>query len=485
MKLPRAPRYDRHRAELIDWLSDVRAEVDGLRAALPELANVVLRPRLELLASVASSVVALHHSRAGLGVADDLSGLLSATLSLHLSTGETGVPIPTEFEHLSAAQRRIVISVRDALAAAAALGVRPRRPSAAASRVGYVPKGVIGLHIMAFERELNAIIDKLDQLEEFRTVPTNFVQQSGLLRFFGSEMRLKVYITTLLVKIDNLSINFGAVAQAVDAMMETTTNFVVTVRAWRQRISPRVLLLADALGGHVVELASVVKVMTKDLHAARAAESVDLIELRIREMGENLATPSNTTISPFNCFVSYAWGDSSPSGVEREQVVDKLCAAAHLRGVRIIRDKDALRIGDRISEFMKRIGEADRVFVIISEKYLRSPYCMFELFEVWRNCRQDSQEFLSHIRVYTLPDAHISSPEDRAGWAVYWQDRSDNLAGFIKSHGPNVVGQEDFRQFKLMGDFSRHLSDVLAIVADVVRPRSIQELEGYGLEDLT
>jgi hypothetical protein len=32
--------------------------------------------------------------------------------------------------------------------------------------------------------------------------------------------------------------------------------------------------------------------------------------------------------------------------------------------------------GDLISAFMKRIGRADRVIVVLSDKYLRSPYCM-------------------------------------------------------------------------------------------------------------
>ena len=47
---------------------------------------------------------------------------------------------------------------------------------------------------------------------------------------------------------------------------------------------------------------------------------------------------------------------------------------------------------------------------------------------------------------------------------------------------PAVVGERDFREFKLMGDFSRHVSDILAVVNDIVLPRTPEELERYGFD---
>jgi hypothetical protein len=84
------------------------------------------------------------------------------------------------------------------------------------------------------------------------------------------------------------------------------------------------------------------------------------------------------------CFVSYAWGDDTDEGREREAAVDLFCNAAKAKGIAIIRDRAAMAPGDRISEFMARIGRGDRVIVFLSDKYLKSTYCMTELFEVWR-----------------------------------------------------------------------------------------------------
>ena len=60
--------------------------------------------------------------------------------------------------------------------------------------------------------------------------------------------------------------------------------------------------------------------------------------------------------------VSYAWADDTPDGRDRAAIVDRLCVEASAQGIRILRDKDAMGLGERISKFMKRIGGANRVF---------------------------------------------------------------------------------------------------------------------------
>ena len=45
---------------------------------------------------------------------------------------------------------------------------------------------------------------------------------------------------------------------------------------------------------------------------------------------------------------------------------------------------------------MRQLGKGDKkVFVILSDKYLRSPFCMFELFEVWQNSSGEPDELLA------------------------------------------------------------------------------------------
>jgi internalin A len=183
-------------------------------------------------------------------------------------------------------------------------------------------------------------------------------------------------------------------------------------------------------------------------------------------------------------YVSYAWGDDrTPEGRTREEIVDRLCEAGKAQGHIIQRDKDVLSLGDSISAFMRRIGSGDRVFVILSYKYLRSPHCMFELSEIWRTSRQEGNAFLERVRIYALPDAKIFKPTDWADSAIYWKQEHDELESRAREHGTVILGELGNRRLIQMRNFYTQVSDILGTLADIVQPRTFEELERYGFND--
>jgi internalin A len=160
--------------------------------------------------------------------------------------------------------------------------------------------------------------------------------------------------------------------------------------------------------------------------------------------------------------------------------VDDLCAAAEAQGCLILRDKNVLSLGDSISSFMRRIGEGDRVFVILSDKYLRSSFCMYELNEIWRTCRHEEQRFRDRIRVYTLPDADIWKPIARVRHAGHWRREFEALEAAVSEEGVGALGDRDHAAFRQMREFYAHTSDILAALADLVQPRTFEELKQHG-----
>jgi internalin A len=182
-------------------------------------------------------------------------------------------------------------------------------------------------------------------------------------------------------------------------------------------------------------------------------------------------------------FVSYAWGDDTPEGRERKATVDRLCAEAAVQGIAIIRDETALSTGDRISKFMARLARANRLFVILSDRYLRSPYCMRELFEVWRSCNGADEDFLRRIRVFALPSAKIWTPLDRGLWAAWWRDELGALDKLVKERGIDILGENDAHLHRLMKRFANEIGDILWTVADTLRPRDFDEFLKYGFSD--
>jgi internalin A len=159
-------------------------------------------------------------------------------------------------------------------------------------------------------------------------------------------------------------------------------------------------------------------------------------------------------------------------------VVDRLCSEAEARGKRIVRDKTAMKIGDRISTFMDRIGKGvldGRVCIALSDKYLKSPYCMHELFDVRRNCREDGDTLIDRTRVLVLPSAKISGAIERAQYVVHWQSKFKELDTLVKEHGPFVLSDKDNAEFRLMSRFVSETANVLQLVQDTLRPRSFDD----------
>lgn len=184
-------------------------------------------------------------------------------------------------------------------------------------------------------------------------------------------------------------------------------------------------------------------------------------------------------------FISYAWGDAiTAEGRAQEKVVDDICAAAKKRGLNIIRDRETLSVGDSISEFMKKIGAGDRIFVILSEKYLKSPNCMFELSEIWRNSGHEGREFLDRVRIFALPDAKLWRPIDCVNWAIYWKGAYEELEASARQHGIAILGEYGLKHLLIMQRFYLQVSDILGTMSDIIIPATLEELEKYGLDDI-
>ena len=176
-------------------------------------------------------------------------------------------------------------------------------------------------------------------------------------------------------------------------------------------------------------------------------------------------------------FISYAWGDNSPEGRRRDAIVDRICEAAKRRGIAVRRDKTELTVGDSIDAFINEMIDGDRVIVILSDKYLRSAYCMYELNGLWHAHRRDSGRFRAHVKMYALLDRQELKVPRRLSHARYWRDKRDELDRSIQETGASLVSSRDLHELHRMGDFCRNVSDILGTFDEIVLPSTIAELE--------
>lgn len=170
-------------------------------------------------------------------------------------------------------------------------------------------------------------------------------------------------------------------------------------------------------------------------------------------------------------FISYAWGG------EREKIVNQIDQALQQRAIKIIRDKRDLGYKGSISEFMERIGRGNCVIVVISDKYLRSPNCMFELVEI-----AEGKQFHDRIFPIVLADANIYDPIKRIEYVRHWEIKRAELAEAMKTLDPaNLQGiREDMDLYDRIRDkisgLTSILKDMNTLTPDMHRDANFNEV---------
>lgn len=178
--------------------------------------------------------------------------------------------------------------------------------------------------------------------------------------------------------------------------------------------------------------------------------------------GRGVPAPHGAARRP-QIFVSYAWGDASEAGESREGIVDRLHDELAALGYDLQRDKKDLGYKGLIGEFMQRLGRGRIVVAVISDKYLKSPYCMYELLEVWR-----CGGFQERLFPIMLPDARIHRLSDQLDYVAFWQREKEDIARKVEAIGWERLSTDGFfrqyeRYYKNVFD---HLDRLLALLAD-------------------
>lgn len=154
-------------------------------------------------------------------------------------------------------------------------------------------------------------------------------------------------------------------------------------------------------------------------------------------------------------FISYAWGGKS------EEMANQIEQALVAEEISLVRDKKHLGFKGRIKAFMERIGRGKCVVAVISEKYLKSENCMFELLQIAKN-----EQFYERIFPVVLEDARIYKPIDRIQYVQYWEREIQELDQQIRS--VSAANLEGFREdIDLYNEIRQYLPRLTNILKDM------------------
>jgi internalin A len=145
---------------------------------------------------------------------------------------------------------------------------------------------------------------------------------------------------------------------------------------------------------------------------------------------------------------------------------------------KVIRDKDELEYGDQISDFMKMLGQARLVIVVLSEKYLRSPYCMTSCTPFIKTPgRKDKNSLTASFRLCSRTPTSVTGAV--AQYAEHWESEFKAM----EQHFTHL-GVEDLKLYKAMRRWHNEVGDMLAYVNDILSPHGFVEIVKHDFAGL-
>ncbi len=158
-------------------------------------------------------------------------------------------------------------------------------------------------------------------------------------------------------------------------------------------------------------------------------------------------------------FFSYAWD-------QQELLIDQLYESLKQDGFSVVKDKEDMRYKDTISTFMTEIGKANFIVVAISDKYLKSRFCMFELYEIYRNAKMDRTEFTKRIFPLRVENINLSDPGVINDYIRYWEAEEARWDELIKENSDNITPEQS-NQYQVIKRIITDLGTMLYILSDI------------------
>ncbi|MBP3742638.1 MAG: toll/interleukin-1 receptor domain-containing protein [Treponema sp.] len=158
-------------------------------------------------------------------------------------------------------------------------------------------------------------------------------------------------------------------------------------------------------------------------------------------------------------FLSYNWNN--------ETIADAIESYFKDTPITIKRDKRDLHFKQSIKEFMKQIRKTDYALMIISEDYLKSSNCMYEVLEFIKD-----ENYKDRIIPIILKTANIFSPEGKLAYLNYWNNKHTELQKSLEGQNPEnctalYLDLKHYSKIKAeISEFLTVLSDMNSLVID-------------------
>ncbi len=157
-----------------------------------------------------------------------------------------------------------------------------------------------------------------------------------------------------------------------------------------------------------------------------------------------------------NIFLSYCWKD--------KELANNIDSFFENIGISLKRDVNSIDQWDSIRLFMDTIVKSDYAILIISESYLKSINCMYEITQLIKD---------PHYRNRIFPvvlDKSIYTLNGRINYITYWEKEYDEIKEKSKKI-KNIENTSDIsKELLFIRNISSSISEFLSIISDMNNP---------------
>lgn len=205
------------------------------------------------------------------------------------------------------------------------------------------------------------------------------------------------------------------------------------------------------------------KVIEPFVVALRSYLEICLIDANDLEVNEE---PAKKTV-----FLSYCQKDSDIADIIDSRLGEKLGTTATIS--RDIRD---VAYHESFGKFMRTIQDHDYVILLISDHYLKSRNCMFEVTEAIKDTRynkkiiffvlKDNDKELLESPCEDTIEADIYSSEGQTQYILYWRNKEAELQARIDEIGDPTYAISQIKEKKIVQKILLDLPDFFEFVRD-------------------
>lgn len=154
-------------------------------------------------------------------------------------------------------------------------------------------------------------------------------------------------------------------------------------------------------------------------------------------------------------FLSYSWAN--------DDIAQSIDTYLQSNGYNVIRDVREISHWHSIREFMNTIRRQEYAILIISDEYLHSPNCMYEVGEILKE-----EDYKNRI-IPVVTEPSIYDPVKRLDYIKYWESESQKLKMAMEEVSMTNRG-EATAMLKRYMSISMNMEEFLQIVSDMNNP---------------